>query len=108
MLRLIAGMQPLLRFEPDRQIAIGGSSVLHPQVPGALRNFIVKGFACFAGWTGARRVCFLHGEKLRWWILPEGAVSRPFRTHAIMPDKRGRNHGDISYQGTCRALPAGS
>ena len=34
--------QPLLRFEPDRQIAVGGSSVLDPEIPGALCDVVME------------------------------------------------------------------
>jgi hypothetical protein len=48
--------QALLRFEPDRQIAVGGASVLDPEILGASRDVVMQGRGLLGGgWAGDRR-----------------------------------------------------
>ena len=51
---IVGGTQPLLRFEPDRQIAVGGSSVLDPKILGALRDVVMERRGCGGAWAGDR------------------------------------------------------
>ena len=57
---MLDGLQFVLRFEPDRQIAVGGFSVLGPKLFGTLRDFVMKRGVFIVGSEGAGSVWFLH------------------------------------------------